>query len=254
MNIEVLSAFQDNYIWCIVNPNQASFTCIDPGCADVVLEYAKKHHYTLKSILVTHHHADHSGGVTRLLQTFPNAMVYAPFDSRLTFAYTSVNSRNKIKIDELTFSVLDTPGHTCSHICFYEAHKKWLFCGDTLFSAGCGRVFDGTMRELFDSLCQLKHLPDDTQIYCGHEYTRQNLQFALSIEPDNKIIKNYYNKLLHSSTLRSLPSTLRLEKQINPFLRTDTPELQKYATTQHVDPHDSLAIFQHLREEKNRRI
>lgn len=250
--IQGLPAFNDNYIWVIANLDQSSFICVDPGEAAPVLAYALNHNLRLNGILLTHHHHDHIGGVSKLLDVYPDALVYAPNDLRIQCPNKSMEMGNKIAIGGCSFDILFTPGHTSSHICYYEPDLKWLFCGDTLFSAGCGRVFDGTMKALHDSLLQLKHLPDETKIYCGHEYTRQNLRFAMTIEPQNLTIRNYYNKLANATLSLSLPSTIEQEKQINPFLRTDTISLQEYAQTYGIEPLNSLAIFQHLREMKDR--
>lgn len=252
LTIHGLSAFNDNYIWIIANLDQSTFICVDPGDAMPVLSYAKSHNLTLNGILLTHHHHDHIGGVAKLLDIFPDAIVYAPNDLRIPFSNIAIKMSQSVFIGGCSFRVLITPGHTRSHICYYEPHLKWLFCGDTLFSAGCGRVFDGTMSALHDSLLRLKNLPDDTNVYCGHEYTRQNLRFAMTIEPNNLTISSYYTKLAHATNPLSLPSTIEQEKKINPFLRTNTIPLQEYAQTQGIDPLDSFAIFQHLRDQKDR--
>lgn len=251
LTIQGLPAFNDNYIWVITDLAQSTFICVDPGDAAPVLSYAQNHHLRLEGILLTHHHNDHIGGVAELLDIFPNAAVYAPADSRISVHSVTMSSEKTLVIGQCSFCILETPGHTSSHICYYEPQLKWLFCGDTLFSAGCGRVFDGTISQMHDSLLQLKNLPNDTQIYCGHEYTRQNLRFAMTIEPSNITISNYYNQLAQSATSLSLPSTIEQEKKINPFLRTNTIPLQKYAQSCGIDPSNSLAIFQYLREKKD---
>ena len=246
-----LPVFSDNYIWVIVNPTQNTFTCVDPGEAAPVLSYAVETGHTLSCILLTHHHHDHIGGVPDLLKVFPNAVVYAPHDQRIPSPITPVDADDIVPIEPYAFEVLSTPGHTSTHVCYYEPRMHWLFCGDTLFSAGCGRVFDGTMQALHDSLLTLRNLPDETQIYCGHEYTRKNLRFASTIEPQNQTISTYATALIDNSTELSLPSTIATEKKINPFLRTDTLSLQKYAKRNNIDPLDSLAIFKHLRNKKD---
>lgn len=247
-----LPAFNDNYIWAITNLDTSTFACVDPGDAAPVLSYAKDNQLTLNCILLTHHHHDHIGGVHELLTAFPDAVVYAPLDQRIPSRKTAVSAEDVVRVGNHAFRVISTPGHTASHICYYEPSMHWLFCGDTLFSAGCGRVFDGTMQTLYSSLHTLRNLPDDTKIYCGHEYTRQNLRFAATIEPQNHSINSYLNTLMNSATLLSLPSTLQMEKKINPFLRTDTPSLQNYAKKNGIDPSDSQAIFIHLRDKKDR--
>jgi len=249
MSISGLPAFNDNYIWVIVNEVKHTLTCVDPGDAEPVLSYARNNQLTLTNILITHHHADHTAGITALLHAFPNAKVYAPDDQRITPVHAAVRDGDIVRIDHYEFRVLSTPGHTSSHICYQEPTKGWLFCGDTLFSAGCGRVFDGTIEQLHNSISLLKHLPDNTQVYCGHEYTRQNLRFAATIEPENKSIKSCARHLEETDNPCSLPSTIKLEKQINPFMRTG--KLQEFALTHGLNPHDSLAIFKRLRELKD---
>lgn len=253
MRIDVigLSAFKDNYIWLIINPIKRSISCIDPGDATPVLTYAKDNQLSLNHILLTHHHHDHINGVSELLAHFPNALVYGPLDDRIATTKRIVGSADVICIDNLTFQVLDTPGHTSSHICYYESTRGWLFCGDTLFSAGCGRVFDGTIEALHESVRALKQLPNETKLYCGHEYTRQNLQFAATIEPDNRAIHDYFLYLQNNPVLCSLPSTIAHEKEINPFMRTDTEMLQAVALASNLGSADSLSIFKYLREKKN---
>lgn len=149
------------------------------------------------------------------------------------------------------FEILFNPGHTATHISYYEPKQEWLFCGDTLFSAGCGRVFDGTLEQLHHSLNRFKSLPSSTYIFCAHEYTEQNLRFAQTVEPHNAAIQAYLNTCHDESFSCSLPSILSQELQVNPFLRTDKPEVQHYALAHGALSHDSLEIFKILREQKN---
>lgn len=251
MSIIALPAFNDNYIWLIVNEALHTLTCVDPGVATPVLSYAKNNGLTLSNIVITHHHQDHAGGITELLQAYPKATVYGPNDPRIPQVYARVRDEDIVHIDNLAFRVLSTPGHTSSHICYQEPTKGWLFCGDTLFSAGCGRVFDGTIEALHRSIMLLKNLPNDTKVYCGHEYTLQNLRFAASVEPENKTISSYVSHLQEKAGQCSLPSTIEREKKINPFMRTTIPAVQEFARAHGVIPHDSFAVFKVLREKKN---
>ena len=251
MPIVALPAFNDNYIWTIVNESLRTLTCVDPGDAAPVLSYAKHNALTIDNILLTHHHQDHTAGVEQLLQHYPNTAVFGPIDERIPFVNAVVRDEDIIHIENFAFRVLSTPGHTASHICYQEPVQGWLFCGDTLFSAGCGRVFDGTIENLHHSIMLLKNLPNDTKIYCGHEYTLQNLRFAASIEPENKTISSYFSHLQEKPGQCSLPSTIALEKKINPFMRTHIPTIQEFALAHGIPSHDSLAIFKLLREQKN---
>ena len=251
MTIIALNAFRDNYIWVIVNEEQHTITCVDPGDAAPVLSYAKANKLTLNNILITHHHDDHAGGLAQLLQYYPDVSIYGPADARLPLIKTIVRDEDIVHINNLSFRVLSTPGHTASHLCYQEPTQGWLFCGDTLFSAGCGRVFDGSMASLHHTILLLKNLPQDTKIYCGHEYTLDNLLFAATVEPDNKTIQSYIKHLKESAMPCSLPSSIALERQINPFMRTNTPSIQAFAHREGLQSNDSLAIFTLLRERKN---
>lgn len=249
MSIIALPAFNDNYIWSIINEQTHSLTCVDPGDATPVLTYLEKNHLTLQNVLLTHHHADHMGGVPALLKAFPTANIYAPNDARFPFPTTLVRDEDILHIDTLDFRVLSTPGHTSTGVSYQEPTKGWLFCGDTLFSGGCGRVFDGTMEALYRSILLLKSLPDHTHVYCGHEYTRQNLQFAATIDPTNETLQSYMTYLADHPNQCSLPSTIALEKKINPFMRTDNASVK--AMVHDLDGQDSFSIFKRLRELKD---
>lgn len=246
-----IKAFTDNYIWLLINNQTQSAICVDPGEAKPVIDYLNHHSLRLDAILLTHHHPDHTGGLAMLLNHYPIAIVHGPDDERISNHSTIIRHLDTINIDDWQFKVLNTPGHTSTHICFYESKQGWLFCGDTLFSAGCGRVFDGSYEQLFDSLNQLKALPDSTKIYCGHEYTRQNLDFARHVEPNNLVINHYYQQLITTLKQCSLPSTIALEKQINPFFRLKEPDIKQYAEKYGIDGDDSRAVFKLLREHKN---
>ena len=251
MTIIPLNAGHDNYIWTIVNETAHTMTCVDPGEAAPVVAFAQTHGLTLTHILLTHHHNDHIGGVLELREMFRELVVYGPDDERIPFHHVIVRDEDSFPIENASFRVLSTPGHTRSHICYHEPTHGWLFCGDTLFSAGCGRVFDGTITELHRSLLLLKNLPNNTKIFCGHEYTRNNLRFAESVDPTNAVIRSYRAHLGENTTACSLPSTIALEKQINPFLRTDDPGIQRHAATEGMHSLDCLAVFQWLRHKKD---
>ncbi|QMT60001.1 hydroxyacylglutathione hydrolase [Legionella sp. PC997] len=251
MNIYPIPAFSDNYIWAIIDKAAGTFDCVDPGDAEPVVQFAHTHQLQLDSILLTHHHHDHIGGVSQLLKVYPSCAVYGPNDPRIPNVNNRLCEHQSLRIGLCFFTILFNPGHTSSHISYYESSKGLLFCGDTLFSAGCGRVFDGTMEQLHQSLYLFKTLPPTTKIFCAHEYTEQNLRFAQTVEPNNQVIQQYLNKIHNSPRACTLPSTLELELLINPFLRTDEPEVHKYALAHGASSKNSFEIFRILREEKN---
>lgn len=219
---------------------------VDPGDAAPVLAYLRQHGLTLSAILITHHHSDHIGGVNALLCEF-NCPVYAPHNPVFDFPYQTVTEVDEIRLLATQFKVLDVPGHTAIHIAYYGGNS--LFCGDTLFGCGCGRIFDGSAEQLHASLQKIALLPDNTLIYCAHEYTLNNIRFALSVDPDNTALqaRQQADQTLRNRGLPTLPSTLQLEKATNPFLRCNTTALQKAA-----DNRDELTVFCTLRELKNK--
>ena len=226
LTILALPAFQDNYLWLIHDGVHAAV--VDPGDAGPVLAALAEHGLQLTAILLTHHHADHIGGVPRLLE-HAQVPVFGPANENI--AVVTVPLANGARVDvpglALAFDVLDVPGHTRGHIA-YISHcqpKKWLFCGDTLFAGGCGRLFEGTPAQMAASLAKLAALPGDTLVYCAHEYTLANLKFAAAVEPDNRALQL---RLVSEAGKRgdnvpTVPSTIELEQATNPFLRVDAP-------------------------------
>ncbi|PWY56341.1 hydroxyacylglutathione hydrolase [Legionella qingyii] len=251
MTIYPIPAFSDNYIWVIIDKVAGTFDCVDPGDAEPVVQFAHTNQLSLRSILLTHHHQDHIGGVSQLLKTYHSCTVYGPSDPRIPCVNNAVQEHQSIRVGTCVFEILFNPGHTSSHISYYEPRNELLFCGDTLFSAGCGRVLDGTMEQLHQSLHLFKTLPPTTKIFCTHEYTEQNLRFAQTVEPNNLVIQQYLKKLHSSPQSCTLPSTLELELLINPFLRTGEPDVQQYALSHGATSNSSLEVFRVLREEKN---
>ncbi|UAN23037.1 hydroxyacylglutathione hydrolase [Enterobacter sp. JBIWA003] len=224
MNLISISAFEDNYIWVLVD-DERRCVIVDPGESAPVLRAIKENGWQPEAILLTHHHHDHTGGVPELRAHFPHVVVYGPTEAQDKGLTQVVEEGEKILILEWEFSVFATPGHTLGHLCFYS--KPYLFCGDTLFSGGCGRLFEGTPAQMYQSLQKINALPDDTVICCAHEYTLGNMKFAVSLLPEDRAIQDYYHKVkeLRAKNQKTLPVILKNERQINLFLRTDDIDL-----------------------------
>lgn len=247
MKIIPLPALDDNYIWLIDNGSEA--VCIDPGDAAPVSDYLQQRRLKLRQIWITHHHGDHTAGIAALRRVFPDCVVYGGSD---------INERTQEVADgsEIAFAdgiarVRHTPGHTANHLSYFwqQGGKTHVFCGDTLFSAGCGRIFTGTAEQLYRSLQDFASLPDDTLFYPAHEYTASNLRFAAAVEPHNADIRTASGAAAGTPTL---PVTLAHEKRINPFLRTAEPAVRQAAEEQGAADGSGLAVFAALREWKNR--
>ena len=224
--IEAIPAFSDNYIWIIVKNDEAAI--VDPGDASVVEDFLKKKNLKLKNILITHHHFDHTGGVLELIKNW-NPEVFGPKGGHIKGIDNALEENDSLKILDSNFIVYETPGHTLDHIAFYHSGPdgSFLFCGDTLFSGGCGRLFEGTAENMYKSLEKFISLPEETLVFCAHEYTLSNLKFALSINPNNSYLVSYSNKVdeLRSKSKITLPSTIGLEKKINPFFLLKNDEI-----------------------------
>ncbi len=219
INIKPLKAFTDNYIWLLETNEEVSV--VDPGDAKPVLDYLSKTNKNLKDILITHHHFDHTAGVPEL-EKIISGSIYGPKNS-FELIKEKVTQGDALTSLGVKFEIIEVPGHTLDHIAFYSEENNILFCGDALFGGGCGRVFEGTFDQMFESLNKLKQLPKGTQIYCGHEYTKSNLVFSVQVEPENNdLIKRNSeidNLLIENGS--SLPSSIGLEIKTNPFLRCD---------------------------------
>ena len=220
--ITPIPAFDDNYIWLIRDPGGDVAAVVDPGDEDPVLETLKREGLTLGAILITHKHGDHVGGVMDLRRAFPDAPVYGPAGEPIRGITYPLKAGDLVRPPgiDVEYRVMDVPGHTEGHIAYHGAGE--LFCGDTLFAAGCGRVFSGTHRQLHDSLQSIAALPPDTLVYCAHEYTLANLGFARWVEPESSSV---INRLRDAEAMRArgeptVPSSLALELETNPFLRT----------------------------------
>lgn len=251
MNIYPIPAYSDNYIWALSDTEAGVFDCVDPGEAQPVLQFAQTHQLQLRTILITHHHHDHVGGLAQLKEYYPDCIIYGPADPRIALITHQVSQNQVVPVGNYSFQILFNPGHTSSHISYFEHNEHWLFCGDTLFSAGCGRVFDGTMEQLHQSMHLFKSLPNTTQIFCAHEYTQNNLRFAKTVEPHNTEINQYLDFLQQHPKQCTLPSTLERELLINPFLRTEVQAVQEYTRAHGAGSQQSLEVFRVLREQKN---
>jgi hydroxyacylglutathione hydrolase len=231
LQVRPVPAFSDNYVWLIHGLRDARrVAVVDPGDAEPVLAALDTDDLQLDSILVTHHHGDHVGGVQALLERFP-VPVYGPAAERIPGRTAALTDGESVDLPGLglIFAVLDVPGHTAGHIAFH-GHGA-LFCGDTLFSAGCGRLFEGTPDQMLGSLDRLQSLPADTLVYCAHEYTASNLRFALAVEPANADLVAHADLVaqLRERGRPTVPTTLALERRINPFLRTRLPGVRAAA-------------------------
>lgn len=254
LHVTGIPAFQDNYIWLLRRPGEARVAVVDPGDAAPVFAHLQQHQLVLDSILVTHHHADHIGGVAAL-KAATHATVYGPAMDRIAACDVALGGGESITLPALalTLQVLAVPGHVREHIAYYGDSR--LFCGDTLFLAGCGRVFTGTVEQLWLSLQSLARLPPQTQIYCTHEYTASNLRFARAVEPSHPVLarREQVVTALRQQQRPTVPGLLAEELQSNPFLRCEDASLQAaVASATGAAITDPLSCFAALRAWKNR--
>jgi hydroxyacylglutathione hydrolase len=232
LKVACIPAFTDNYLW-VVHNDQYAIT-IDSGDATPIIDYLAAHHLQLVAILATHHHADHIGGIDALLDFFQlrdKIMVYGPANENIPSRTHShvIGNTDPLNIPELSLrlDVIEVPGHTRDHIAYFAADQQWLFCGDTLFAGGCGRMFEGTPAQMQVSLAKLKALPASTKVFCAHEYTLSNLRFAIAVEPHNKALQARIktDTAKRANGIATVPSTIADEIETNPFLRWDSAEI-----------------------------
>jgi len=253
MHLIPIPAFDDNYLWLLHDGKRA--LVVDPGDAGPVQRALDEHALQLESILVTHHHADHTGGVDTLREA-TGAQVWGPGAERIPQPYTHLKGGDTARALGLEFQVMDVPGHTAGHIAYYAPEvngKPLLFCGDTLFSGGCGRLFEGTPAQMLASLDKLAALPGSTVVCCTHEYTLSNLRFAMAVEPGNAELAAYQAKCMHlrEQGQPTLPSSIAQELLINPFLRTRQATIMQAARHFDASAHDDTTVFAAIRQWKN---
>jgi hydroxyacylglutathione hydrolase len=227
LDVLPIPAFDDNYIWLIINRDNHQAAVVDPGDPTPVMEYCDQNNITLCDILITHHHNDHVGGVTKLAEHY-NIPVYGPASESIPCMEHALKENDEIalkSLGNLKLSVIDIPGHTSGHIAYVG--NGWVFCGDTLFAGGCGRIFEGTPPQMYESLNKLKALDPETLVFCAHEYTLANLNFAKSVEPNNPdlIARISEDEQTRAADKPTLPTNIGKERKTNPFLRADSQEI-----------------------------
>ena len=251
LQIELLPAFNDNYIFLIHDQGSGKTAAVDPGDAQVVMTALDANGWKLDAIFVTHHHFDHTGGNSKLVQKFHCQVIGFEADStRIPEITHPVKENQTISLGESTAHIFEVPGHTTGHIAYWFKKDLALFCGDTLFAMGCGRLFEGSAQQMWASLEKLSRLPTNTRVYCAHEYTQANGQFALNIEPGNKDLRTRIENVTQwrRANKPTLPSTIELELKTNPFLRATSPEIRKNLN---LNESENWQVFAEIRRRKD---
>lgn len=250
--VKAIPALSTNYIWCLVDETKKQVICIDPGDGQPVLDWLDAAQMHLIAICITHHHWDHTGGIDLLCAHYKNIPVYGPSNDAIPQVTKPLHEGDTLDLPLAKFDIIEAPGHTHGHIVYHSEHH--LFCGDVLFSAGCGKVFEGTMETMYNSLNKLKQLPPQTLVYPAHEYTEANCQFALSLLPDDIEIKKYLQQvqILLAETHNSLPSSIETELKVNLFFRCDDPIVKAALQKKGYSALDNeYAVFKALRQYKD---
>ncbi|CAD5956146.1 beta-lactamase-like protein [Planktothrix agardhii CCAP 1459/11A] len=255
MQIERIPVLSDNYIFLLHDPDRKIAAVVDPAEADPVLQHLQRLDAELVAIFNTHHHSDHIGGNTQLIKQYPHLTVYGGEEDRgrIPGQMVFLKPGDQVQFGDQIGNVLFVPGHTKAHIAYYFPPQNPdqpgdLFCGDTLFAGGCGRLFEGTPQQMLTSLNQFRNLPETTRVWCAHEYTLNNLKFALTVDADNRDLQDRFQEVTvaRSQNQATIPSNIGLEKRTNPFLRWDIPSLQMA-----VNSHDPVQTFARLRGMKD---
>jgi len=251
LSVEPIKAYSDNYIW-LISTNEGSIV-VDPGESSEILNLIDSNKINLKGVLITHHHYDHTNGLVDLTNKIDLA-VFGP-KNNINGINNIVSESDKFSLIGIDFEVIEIPGHTLDHLAFYSFNdgNPILFCGDTLFAGGCGRVFEGTFEQMFKSLKKISEYPKETKVFCGHEYTLSNLKFALEVDKDNELLKNEFIDVenLVSSGKPSLPTNLDKEFKLNPFLRCNDANIKNKIIQKFDIMDDELEIFTALRKWKD---
>ena len=251
IEIEIVPALSDNYIYIVHNQQKSMTAVIDPGESEPVIKILKEKNWKLDEIINTHHHFDHIGGNADLKKSSNPKLIAPSYDKhRINDVDQFVSEKDNIQIAGFDTEVIYTPGHTLGHVCYFLKNQKILFSGDTLFRLGCGRVFEGTMEDMKNSLKKIINLPDDINVYCGHEYTLSNAKFCVSLEPDNSELIKKYKEIqnLRNSNHITIPFKLGEEKKLNPFLKFHD---SKFKHSINIDNFNEVETFEYLRNKKD---
>lgn len=248
-----IRAFSDNYIWTLVKDEEV--TVVDPGDSEPVITLLQEKNLTLSNVIITHHHFDHTGGIKKLSEIY-DCNIYGPSEGHIQGINKPIKDNQEFVISNTVFKAFATPGHTLDHLSYFvnQENEPFLLSGDTLFSGGCGRLFEGTPLQMYESLSKFTSLPINTKVYCTHEYTESNLKFALAVEPNNTDIKEKFSEVvrLRSQDKETLPSTIGEELKVNPFMRCNELDVKKaaenFSNQKLSEPHEILGSIRNWKD------